>query len=309
MLFHPLQLVAIAAMFIPDFWARPPQPSDPPPRPLLTDVSYKVVGGLALSQIIWFLPVPDRCGTQTLCGMIREHDEFLARTALSRHIPSRVSLAPSSRPYTSSLLKTTCSVVVIPSRPAPKCQNPDVHPTFEWAPQSPVPSFVMVHRSCSALSIPVFHGNETTYDHVFISPYPLPRPTDVAPVSRVLLIAARVPWRKFIGHILAMVWAALVIPAKSPVCAAGPCHSWRWMDVLAVLSRVQRSLVVAFKIPTWFIASCIFLGFYLIGDVNVNAILVSTLLVDRTVVDAVVSFISSMGGLDVFEVCISYIHL
>jgi hypothetical protein len=163
--------------------------------------------------------------------MIREHDALLAQPALRRGtgIRSPTSPAPMSKPYT-SLLKTACPVVVIPPRPAPKCHNTYVHPTFEWGPQSLVPSLALAQRSCSPSSIPIFYGDDRTYVHPSIPPYPLPRPTDVAPISRVLLIVVWVLCRSFVGHIL-----ATIIPAKLIVRVAGTRRLWGSMHSMAAL--------------------------------------------------------------------------
>jgi hypothetical protein len=272
-------------MFCPGLWVAPPRPPDAPPLSRRVIFGYKVVGGFALSQILLFTPPGSRCSRDSLCDLIHAHDSLLARSALrlgtTPHSPA--SPPPISRPYTSSLLKTTCPFVVIPPRPAPTCLNTDMHPTFEWAPQSPVPSLVLAQRSCPSSSIPIFPGDERTYVHPTITPYPLPRPTDAAPISRVLLIAVWVCCRSFLGCLLAIVRAALIVPTKIIVLVGG---TRRYKYIMDALYHVrQHALVVALFTFTQFVASIILMWFYLVGDANVMLVLASTYFVGMVVDD------------------------
>jgi hypothetical protein len=214
---HPVQLFALATIFSPNIWVSPPRPPDAPPRSEITTVThYKVIGGLALSQLFWFIPYGNGCARDSI---LHGHDGFLGLTPLALR-PSRGTTTrshklpmPISRTFTSSLLKTTCPVVIIPPRPAPTCHNTKVHPTFEWAAQSPatVPSLVIAQHTCSLSS---FHGDERTHVHPPIPPYPLPRSAGVAPISRLLLILMWLAFSTLLGYDLILVRAALVIPTK-----------------------------------------------------------------------------------------------
>jgi hypothetical protein len=72
-------------------------------------------------------------------------------------------------------------------RPAPICRNIHVHPIFKWSPMSPAPVPLLAQRSCPPSSVPIFHGDERTYVHPSIPPFPLPAPTNVAHACGALL--------------------------------------------------------------------------------------------------------------------------
>jgi hypothetical protein len=263
MLFH-VQLFAIAMMFCPGLWVTPPRPPDTPPISRRAVVGYKVLGGFVLSQVAWFIPDGSRCQPDSLCDMLRAHDKSLARSALRLdHSPSPPP--PLSRPYVSSLLKTTCPVVIIPPRPAPTCRNTDMHPTFEWAPRSLAPSPILAERSCSPSPIPIFLGDERTYVHPNISPFPLPRPTDAAPISRVLLIVVWLSGRKFLGRMCAAILVLATLVAR------------RWRHRMEALCRVEgHDIFQALKNILW-LASCGIIGrSYHLGDVNINLTLIAS---------------------------------
>ena len=239
MFIHPLQLFTIAIMFCPGLWVAPPRPPDVPPRSRGAVIAYKVIGGLALSQIIWITPPGGRCARDSLCDIAQAHRSILAQSGLHLGLatPPRPSPAPVSERYTSSLLRTTCPFVIIPPRPAPTCRNTDVHPTFEWAPQSPMPLPVPAQRSCLPSPIPIVPGDERTYIHPSIAPYPLPRPTDVAPISCVLPIVVLISCAIFVRHILAIMCAALVVSAKFMVRVG---DTLPFMDAMKALYKGEQ---------------------------------------------------------------------
>jgi hypothetical protein len=287
MFIHPIQLFAIAAMFTPGLWVPPPRPPDAPPRSRITTVGYKVIGGLALSQVVWFIPHGNGCARNSICETIHGHDAVLAPSALRRSTTARLPRfpAPMSRPFTSPLLKTTCPVVIIPPRPAPTCHNTNVHPVFEWAPQSPVPSLVIAQRTCSMSSTPILHGDEQTYVQPSIPPYPLPYPTGVIPISRVFLTVVWLASSTVIGHNLAPAWVALVVPANLMVRAA--VGTWGWMDAMAGLSRVEQQIFLSVKTFIWFVSVCVMAWFYLVQGVNIYLTAASTLVVGLMINGAV----------------------
>jgi uncharacterized membrane protein len=89
-------------------------------------------------------------------------------------------------------------------------------------------------------------------------------------------------------HILAMVRAMLIVPAKHMVLVAGTRGSWGLMHTMAVLSKVkQQPLFFAVKTFTWFASFGVVALFYLVGDVNINIILVSMLVVGKIINDVV----------------------
>jgi hypothetical protein len=277
MLFHPVQLFAIAAMFCPGLWVAPPRPPDTPPISRHAVMGYKVFGGLALSQVVWFIPDGSRCQPDSLCDMVRAHDESLARSTLRLgHSPSFP--APFSRLYISSLLKMTCTMVIIPPRPAPTCRNTDIHPAFEWAPHSLVPSIALAERGCSPSPIPIFLGDERTYVHPNISPFPLPRPTDAAPISRVLLIVAWLSCRKFLGHMLAIAWAAILVLAK--LVARHRRHT------MEPLCKVEgHDLFQVSKNILWLVSCSIIGRSCHFGDVNISITLLASAVVGNLLCD------------------------
>ena len=265
MFFHPLQLFTIATMFCPGLWVAPTRPPDAPPRARRTAVAYKVIGGLALSQVIWITPPGGRCARKLLCDIAKARRSTLAQSGfrLGTETQPPPSSAPVSERYISSLSRKTCPFVVIPPRPTPTCRNRDVHPTFEWAPRSPVPSLVLAQRDCLLSSIiPIFPGDEHTYAHPSIAPYRLPRPTDVAPISRVLLIAVLITYTSFLRYIFVI----MCVVAKFMVRIGGTLRFMEGMKALYI--GEQLGLHLALSAFTQFAAAVILLHYYCTSGVN-----------------------------------------
>jgi hypothetical protein len=153
----------------------------------------------------------------------------------------------------------------------------DMDPTFEWAPQTPVPSFTLAERSCSKSPIPILLGDERTYVHPNISPFPAPRPTDAAPISRALLIAAWLVYKGSLGHIVAM--ASVVVGV--PVEFVAHCYrSWVWSQTIEGLARVKdHPYYHAARRFSWLLACSIIGRSYHFGGVSCACLLVSSLVV------------------------------
>ena len=259
MLFHPIQLFTIALMFCPGLnrWVAPPRPPDAPPPSRRATIGYKIVAGFALSHVYRLIPATDHCDPDSLCFISRE--SLPALPAPGPSIAPR-SLAPTSRPYVSLLLRTSCPVVVIPPRPAPACRNTHVHPAFEWALQSPVPSPVLAQRICSPPSLPIFPADDCTHVHSSISPFSPPRPTDAAPILSVLLLVACIICRKFLGNILAIVLAALMDLAEFVVRVSATRLLWQFKNAqhaarvlsgfvtLGIVDMVRCPIIIRFII-------------------------------------------------------------
>lgn len=119
-----------------------------------------------------------------------------------------------SRPYTSTLLRTTCIAQKIPVPPAPTCINKAVQPSFEYAAKSPAPPAFPVHRqTCSLKDMPVFIDVDMTRpsnlfpESAYSTPGHGSSNTPIAVVIAVLVELARL-LATFIS--LTMVWVGVV---------------------------------------------------------------------------------------------------
>jgi hypothetical protein len=232
--FHPVQILAIAAKFCPSLWVTPPRPPDSSPISRRTVVDSKAVGGLTLSQIICCIPTNNLCLPDSLCDII--HGRSLAQSTLRPdHSPS--APAPICMPHIPSLLKTTCSMAIIPPRPASICRN-HIHPTFEWGrPRHQYPPSLW--QNVTAPNRP-FQSFSATSVLMFISASrrSLHR---AAPISRALLIAAWLAYMGFLGHVSAMVSVVVSVPVKF---VAHHCRSWRWRQTMEKLARIKNVLII-----------------------------------------------------------------